>query len=346
MATDIQAHSPAQAALSDALRVSFRALRAVMVALLAIYLLSGLFVVRQHEKAFVLMLGRVRGVGAERLLGPGIHWTFPRPLAEVVRIPAERVQSVETDTFWYFVAEKDRLRGQEPPPGPRLDPRKDGYVLSGDANLLHSRWALRYTVADPERHVFGLQDPETALRLELDHAIVKISARFLIDQALRTDVEAFRAAVDEELRRRCRELDLGIEVQRVDVLSVVPPRQVAAAFDAVVEAEQERSRAVSEARAYAARARNEAAGEAARVVAEGEAYKERLVSKVRADADYFEAVHEKYVKNPEITARTLLQDTLRRVLTRVQEKYVVRRGEGGQELWLKLGPRGEEKGKP
>jgi membrane protease subunit HflK len=242
------------------------------------------------------------------------------------------------------VPEEYRLRDQEPRPEKTLDPRHDGYTLSGDANLLHSRWELRYTIADPEAYAFGFSRPEEILRKELDHAVAMTSARYTIDEALRTDIEAFRSDVDHEVRRRIEQLGLGARVQRVDLVTVRPPRQVAEAFDAVVQAEQESSRRNSDARAYASRTLNEARGDAARLVSEGKAYKKRLVNEARANAEYFEAVYEKYVRNPHITARTLLQDTLRRSLANVEEKYVIyRSGADDQEFRLQLSPKAKQR---
>lgn len=317
------------AALVAALAVSFRVLRAVMILVLIAYLFSGVFVVGQHERAFVLIFGRIAGRGSERVKGPGLHWTWPPPIAEVVRVPTERVQTVETGAFWHRTGE----------PGPTLQPGLDGYALSGDANILHARWAVRYTVQDLETYCFRLQQPDALLRLELEHAVVKTTGRFPIDEALRTEIEALRDAVDMELRRRVAALELGVRIERVDILALAPPRQVAAAFAAVIEAEQDRSRQISAARAAAIRMRNEAEGEAARRIAEGQAYRRQIVAEVSARADYFRRVLAEYEKQPTIIARTLRQDTLRRALAGVEQKFILYRNEQGQqELRLLVGP--------
>jgi membrane protease subunit HflK len=318
-----------QAALTGALTTSFRALRWVMVGVVVAYLFSGVFIVGQHERAYVLVFGKIAGMGADRLKGPGLHWTWPKPVAEIVRIPTERVQAVETGTFM----------PRENSGAATLQPGADGYTLTGDANLIHAKWAVRYTVVDLETYSFRLRDPSAILQRELDHAIVKCTARFPVDQALRTEIEALRDAVDGELRRRVDALGLGVRIERVDVLALLPPRQVAAAFSAVIEAEQERSGKISAARALATRTLNEAQGEAARLIAEGEAYKRRVVAEVGASADYFTKVYEQYQKNPDIIARTLLQDTLRRTLSNVDQKFLIHRNEHGQqELRLLLTP--------
>lgn len=175
------------------------------------------------------------------------------------------------------------------------------------------------------------------LQRELDHAVVKCTARLPVDRALRTDVEALRAAVESEVRQRTE--TFGVRIERVDVLAIAPPKQVAAAFAAVTESEQERSTKISTARKMATTTRNEAAGEAARIKSEGETYKRQVVAEVGASADYFTAVYAQYQKNPDIMARTLWQDSLRRALAGVDQKFLLHKnGKDRQELRLLLNP--------
>ncbi|MCX6996407.1 MAG: protease modulator HflK [Kiritimatiellaeota bacterium] len=340
MTTDKGKLDSGQQALGEALAVSFRVLRWMLGMLLILYLSSGFFIVQQHQKALVLVFGRVAGLGADRLKEPGLHWTFPPPVAEVVRVPAERVQTLETSSFWPKAGALDQPAGPDTEPAaPTLKPGADGYTLTGDANLLHSRWAIRYTISDPETYLFRHAAIPAVLRAELDHAVIQASAGLPVDQALRTQVEAFRAAVENELRRRCEALFLGLRLQGLDVLALMPPRQVAAAFNAVVEAENERSTRISEARAYAARRTNEARGQAAQLRAEGATQKSRLLSQVSADADYFDKVLVEYAKNPDLILRTLRQDAVRRALAQVEQKFVVYRGaDGQQEVRLQISP--------
>ena len=328
MTKDTEQIDAGQQALGDALAVSFRALRMVMLALLAGYLLSGVFIVHQDERAFTLVFGQVSGDAAHRLKGPGLHWTWPKPIAEVLRLKTERVATLTTTSFW---PQQDPLAKDAGTPEPTLKPGVDGCTLTGDANLIHSRWAVRYTISDPETFAFGWRDPVQVLHDEFDRAILASSARLPVDQALRTNVEGFRAAVEQLLRERGDALHLGVRVQGVDVLGLTPPRQVAEAFNAVVEAEQERSRLISESRTYAARQLNEGRGMAARLLAEGATYKSRLVSRVSADADYFRKISVEYAKNPDLILQTLRQDAVRHALQTVDQKFIVHRNASGQQ---------------
>jgi len=337
-------HAPQEAgrqALSDALRLSFRLLSFTMVLLGVAYLLSGIFVVHEHERAYVLVFGRISGVGSERLKEPGLHWTLPKPFAEIVRIPAERIQTVESDSLWYYRSPSALLSEDEGPSRFGLEPGRDGYLLSGDANILHTQWGIRYNVRDPEAYLFHFENPEAILLRELDRAAIRTAQQWGVDRLLRTDIEGYRAAVDLELRRRLTILGLGLQVLRLDLLDVIPPRQVEASFEAVIESEQERSRSISAARAYVARLENETEGQRSQLLAQARAAQERTISEARADAQFFSAMLEEYRAAPVMLANTLWQDRLRRVLSRVDEQFfLVERADGTRELRLLVGPSG------
>jgi membrane protease subunit HflK len=86
--------------LSEALRVSFIILKMIMIVLVIAFFASGIRTVGSDEKALVLRLGRIRGVGEKRVLGPGAHWVFPYPIDEIVRIPVEKSLTLDIDSFW------------------------------------------------------------------------------------------------------------------------------------------------------------------------------------------------------------------------------------------------------
>ena len=324
------------AALSRALDASFRFLRRGMAAVALLYLASGVFTLRQDEVGFVLVGGQVRGGDGDRLLRPGLHWTWPRPFARVVRVPAA-AREVRTDAFWHEepAGQKGLTSDQLPPPPPTLHPRRDGYLLSADTSLFHARLAARYRVADPAGVRFGFAEPERLLENELRRAALRAAAQTPVDEALRTEGEAFRKRIEDVLRDRCAKLRLGLEIDRVDLMTA-PPRQAAAAFQDVVKARLESSRAVEQARARANRLANEAAGEADGILARATAEKTRLVADTTATVARFRAVLARYRDNPVIVGNLLLQESLSRALAGVGETFVLPGAAKGDELRLNI----------
>lgn len=326
-----------QQALADALEQSFRLLRVAVVLLVLAYLGSGVFIVGQQEKAMVLVFGKARGLPGNQVLAPGFHWTWPRPVSEIVRFPAERIQDLATDTYWYNEAGLDPDPRAIDPQRP-LAPGRDGYNLSGDANIFHTRWTLRYRVRDLRGYLFSVGNPEPLLRRELDRAIARASAGLSIDDALRMRMDEFRSQVERELRARMPALGLGIAVEGVDLTDALPPRQVLAAFNDVIDAEQEQSRQISEARAYATRTVNEARGGADRIRSEGQADARRRLDELRADADAFTRIRATFTDDRDTVLAALQADAVRRALARTGQRFVIPADpEGKQELRLQIG---------
>lgn len=309
-------------ALQDALRVSFRLLRWAIVVLVVLYLVSGFFIVSQHEKALVLQFGRLAGEPKEA----GPHWTWPRPFSEVVRVPTEEVQTLEVDDFWYFDPNRGTLesvgKDNHRSGGNVLNPRRDGYTITGDANLLHTRWVVRYTIMDPVAYCFAVQDVKEVIRNELRHAVVRTSARYSVDRAWRTDLASFRDDIGVMTRKQCMDLNFGVKVDSVEV-EVSPPLQVVDAFDLVTGSDLVRNQLIDDARAYEVRTQNIAEGEKAKIEAEAETKKQAFLSDIRSQADTFSKILPQYLENPQVIRERMILESIFRILPKLDDKYVL-----------------------
>src|SRR5262245_37310219 len=113
-------------ALAEALRSSFAVVRILMFALIAVFLGSGFFKVESNERAIILRFGNPVGEGQKALLGPGLHWSFPYPIDEVVKVSVTGIQKVESTVGWYATTRAQEAAGTEPMPGLSLNPAVDG----------------------------------------------------------------------------------------------------------------------------------------------------------------------------------------------------------------------------
>src|SRR5580704_13169619 len=126
-------------ALAEALKSSFYIVRFVMVVLVCVFLFSGFFRVLPQERAIKLRFGAPVGLGNNALLGPGLHWSFPYPIDEVVRIPYSEIQQVKSTAGWYFTTPEQEALGNEGQGGQSLNPVVDSYVISADGDIVHAR---------------------------------------------------------------------------------------------------------------------------------------------------------------------------------------------------------------
>jgi membrane protease subunit HflK len=144
-------------------------------------------------------------------------------------------------------------------------------------------------------------------------------------------------AVQMQLEKYLKDVDLGIEVQSVK-LTFQLPYATLQAFDGVFEASEMGNAEIQKARLDAATLLSNAEGMAAKIRNDAMAYKRNVVESVRADSAYFKTVLEEYKKQPETMLTVLYTDALRSVLGRVDNKYVVHQKPGeGQEVRLQIG---------
>jgi len=212
----------ANRSLSEALRISFIILKIIMIVLVVLFLISGFETVGSDEQALVLRLGKIRGVGENKILKPRArpYWIFPYPIEEMVKIPVEKNIDLNVRSFWYYQSEQDIIDESQgksrPPRSETLDPIKDGYCLtrsekksdglSGsdgtDYNIVHSKWQLRYRINDPElffRNVFVenvkpgeiyssvMTKSVTPLLTDLfEESVVSAMVHYTIDEAIKS----------------------------------------------------------------------------------------------------------------------------------------------------------------
>ncbi len=182
-------------ALSEALGSSLLIVRILSGILAAAAVFSCVFTVNPNEVAVVLRFGKVVGEGAEQIKRQGLHWAFPYPIDEIVRIPIGESQVIRSTKAWYAISPEDEAAGVTPPANDRLAPGVDGHVLTSDGNILHVRASLRYRISNPVAHIFQFANATNLLRSTLDNAIQWASVRHTADDALYKKRVQFRDAI-------------------------------------------------------------------------------------------------------------------------------------------------------
>jgi len=281
--------------LAEALRVSFLILKLIMAVLVVLFITSGIFRVQENEKALVLMFGEIQGTGAEqRILGPGLKWTWPEPISEIVKIPVAKVQTLAIDNFWYFETEAEKLGGRPPPVPKTLDPVKDGYCLTrnenivgaggADYNFVHAKWELTYEISNLEKFFTNISyEPpgpgedfmdvvsdfvEPMLESMAADAIVTTMVNYTIDEAIR-NTSSIASNVKSLLQAKLDAINSGITVDDMRASEITWPRQVNDAFEARTRAKQESDKQITEAKSYARKVLTEVGGVQTKEIFEG-----------------------------------------------------------------------------
>lgn len=322
------------AALEDAVGLAFRVLQGVMLLLAVLFVGSGLFTVGPNQVAFVRRLGRLDPAPH----GPGAHLAWP-VIDEVQRVDVGTSSRTVTPAFDLQRTTQDIASRRARRDG-GIDPRREGYLVTGDANLVHGAPAARTIVkrAHASLHAFTDEDREAAIVALLEQAVVHAGAARPIDALIGAGKADFAAEVQRRLQASLdgvrphdqkdgEPLGAGLEVQGVDLeRDLVPPPQVKEAFDAVHQAAQDQDRLRSEALAAAAKTRGDAVAAEARLRSEARTAADRLRSGAAADARVFEAQLEERRRDPKGYVDRRVATTLAEVLGAVEEAFLLRPG--------------------
>ena len=213
-----------------------------------------------------------------RSVGPGISLTWPAPF--------ERMQKVSVR----------EIRTEDIPGGGNTE----NLVLTGDANIIDLSYSVRWSIKEPERYLFQIDQPEQTIRAVAESAMRASVANFTLVQAIgsgRTDIER---QVQQRMQQTLDRYRSGIRVEGVAVRDADPPAQVEEAFNNVNAARQRSEARQNEARAYA----------------------ETVLRRAEGEAGAFDRVYAEYRLAPEVTRRRLYYETMERVLTGADKTIV------------------------
>ena len=360
-------------ALIRALRLLFFLLRILIVGIFVYLVFSGAFFVREDEEAMLFTFGRLTPKDGHDVLTRGKwYWAWPYPANRVKRVPAQRSVTVKTRTLFWPVEDANAIETHDEDAEHRAEvglvPGYGGYLLTGDANIMHMEWIATYRISDAKRYYLHFFDDSEAVEAEVQddghgHAppterrgteaiIESLLANAVLTEVATWPVDSVRVlardgverltlekAVEARLRRELERLELGIELQQATPDRVQPPVATAAAFAEVASAAQDYGVEIGAAQAYENSVIPDAEGQASAILAEAAAYRTRVVESVKAEAGYFKTVLAEYQKNPRTMLVTLHADTIRDVLNRAEEKYIIHgKRDGGQEIRLLIGP--------
>jgi len=282
---------PPPGPIAQSVAIGFRAVYAVGLLLLVIWLTSNIREIASDSQAVVLRFGRI-----VRTQEAGLLVAWPRPIERVELLPGpERQLSQEITPLPPPTEKYQELVG---PFGPeQAMPRNISAYLTGDGNVVLLDATLIYRIDDPVAYVLARDHVAPALDRLFRAATVRVTAGrnlndFLVVQsgvngqsgnqtvmALRSEV---RRSLLDSMNARLRALaedgaPLGVEVERIDMTAWLPP-EAKTAFDAVLLATQAADKGVAVARTDAERRRQEADRERDQLLAAAQATAAEQVS--------------------------------------------------------------------
>lgn len=297
--------------------------------LVVLLLLAGLYTsfhtVEPEGRSLVKRFGKVVAIR-----DPGLHFKLPFGIDRVHFVPTERQL---TEEFGFRTVSTDGRTQYEKRP----EHREESLMLTGDLKVIDVEWVVQYRVADADKYLHRVRDPEKSIR-DISEAVM----RRIVGNELGSDVlTEKRVQVSQQARNEIEAIlesfDAGVVVRRVELQDVTPPERVKPAFNEVNQAEQERERLINEAEKRRSQVMPRAEGEALQTVAEAEAYATERINRSRGEAERFSLILAEYSHAPEVTRRRLYLEMIDQVLPNIGHIYVVESDQVGPLPLLNLG---------
>jgi len=253
---------PATQSLADALRVSFKLLRLIMLAVVAAFLATGIGSIEEQQVGVLKVFGKVVGTAKAGFV---YNWPFPIGSIELVDT---REQTINLKEFWMDIDPKYRHVdiSEVPIPKQGLRPGRDGALLSGDRSLIHVKLSCTFAVREPIPYIKYVTDLDETMRSVVCAAAIQTAAARTAD-SIWSDPLTFANEIQREAQRRLDALlnvqpgePKAIQINAIVVDNRTWPLRARPAYEAAQRASQEKQQIIDEAIADAKRILSEAAG--------------------------------------------------------------------------------------
>jgi len=278
--------------------------------------LSGVYRVESSQTAVVLRFGRLLGATPEKQIKkPGLHFALPFFIDKVIKIPVYTVQEKEIITHYQ--------------PGGNvvsLDIEQNGYVLTGDKNIVLIKAKVKYQINDPVRYTLFSNDAGEMLDCIISGELTCIAAHSNVDSILTSG----RAELSQNVMHNSQEiidrLELGILISGVELTEITAPAETIRYFEEVRNAAIYKATSLQRAQEYAST--RLLGAQAAASTLKQSAISEQAVrlTTARSEMAQFNGLYDQYARNPQIIMSGTFRQRASEVLKKAGKSIVVPAG--------------------
>jgi len=278
--------------------------------------LSGVYRVESSQTAVVLRFGRLLGATPEKQIKkPGLHFALPFFIDKVIKIPVYTVQEKEITTHYK-------------PGGSVVSPNieQNGYVITGDKNIVLVRAKVKYQIDDPVRFTLFSNDAGEMLDCIISGELTCITAHSDVDSILTTG----RAALSSDVMRNSQEiinkLQLGILLSGVELTEITAPAETIRYFEEVRNASIYKATSLQRAQEYASTRLLGAQAAASSLKQTAISDQAARLSKAHSEMAQFNGLYDQYARNPQIIMAGTFRQRVGEVMKKAGKSIVVPSG--------------------
>lgn len=203
---------------------------------------------------------------------------------------------------------------------------EESKMLTGDNKIVQAEWLVEAYIADPNKAMFNIKDPQEVIRkvclTNMRKLVNSVTLEYVTTTGRGQIAPLINKGIDEELKN----LDIGYGIRTIQIQDIQPPERIAEAYKQVNEAKLKTEQEISKAKSEEAVEVNKAKSEVAKIRGDADAEKDKIITKAKGDvAEYFSML-EMAKMNKDMTKRQLLVNMLEKLLQKA--KVIIDDGNG------------------
>lgn len=300
------------------LNAGIKYLKWALVVAVAIILLTGIYKVDSSEVAVVLRFGAITGeTREEQIKQPGLHFSLPNFIDEVVKIPVERIQELSVGTLY----------GTGATIGNPV--QTNGYAITGDSNIVRLDIVLKYKVSDPVAYALRVNDFSTTLNGIITSEMTAMITKTAVDDVLTTEKSALTSQTMKNAQSVIDRTGLGVTLTNIELTVVTPPTEAIDAFNKATTASVQKQTLIQQAKDYEESAIPAAEAKSKQLVDDANAAQSAAVAKATSITEEFKGLYLQYQQNPEVVKNGVFRSRVAKILQQSGATIVTPDSSGG-----------------
>jgi membrane protease subunit HflK len=292
-----------------------RGLILALVAVVAIWIATGIYRVEPDELGLVLRFGAF-----DRSTPPGLNYHLPWPIETVQLLSVTRINRVEIGFTSSSADDQDGASGTldgrvEPARGmPARDLPQESLMLTGDENIVDINASVFWRISNAAAYAFNTRNPNSSVKSVAESVLRQVIGHTDIQSALTGGRAVIEQAVATGTQSILDQYGTGVEITQVQLQKVDPPPEVVESFRDVQRATTDADTARNDAQAYANDVVPRARGEAAAIMAQANGAKSAAIATSQGESQRFLSVYAAYVQAKDVTLKRLYIETMQDIL--------------------------------
>ena len=343
----------------------------VVFAAVLLGVLSGIYRVESSEVAIVLRFGRIVGdLQSEQVKQPGIHFALPFFIDEVIKVPVQMVHEREIVT--HFTAGNESVRppetigsaagessggslldlsssldgGTAPDEGNQFDegysppdplnnpPTGDGYLLTGDRNIVLIKATVKYQISNAVNYALYSSNAENVIDGIVSSELTRLVTHMDVDSVLTSGKAQMVSEVTAHSQNVLDNLQTGVSITNIEFTDTVPPAPTKLAFEQVISASVDKETMIQAARQGASTLTLEAEAEAKNYTQNALSYQSLRLTRAHNEMAEFNGLFDQYTQDPQIIINGTFRQRVGAVLKQMGGSVIIPEGDSAPTIIL------------